>query len=52
MAIGTIMAAVAVFDTQAESIAVAAIRPRMSWFGLVPKSFIVISAMRRSRCQR
>jgi hypothetical protein len=29
MAIGTIMAAVAVFDTQAESTAVASVRPRI-----------------------
>ena len=51
-AIGTIMAAVAELETQAERKAVEIIRPKIICFGFVPKSEIVTSAMRRSRCQR
>ena len=52
MAMGTIMAAVAVLDTQAERPAVASIRPSTICLGWVPKRRSVSSAMRRSRCQR
>ena len=52
MAIGTIIAAVAVLDTQAEISAVETMRPSTMRLGFVPKSEIVRSAMRRSRCQR
>src|SRR5699024_7776837 len=48
-AIGTIMTAVAVFDTQAEMKAEAIIKPSTIWDGFVPTSRIVSSATRRCR---
>ena len=52
IAIGTIIAAVAVFETHADRKPVAAMRPITIRRGSVPKMRIVRSAMRRSKCQR
>ena len=51
-AIGSIMAAVAVLDTQADRKLVASMMPSTICLGLVPTMRIVCSAIRRSRPQR